>query len=168
MSKAGDAIPVTPAVRALRAAAVAFEPHFYDYVEHGGTSVAAGSLGVDEHAVIKTLVLEVEDSGKRKPLIVVMHGDREVSTKELARILGAKTVAPASPAAVEKHTGYVPGGVSPFGTRSKLPVYVEESILALDRIYLNGGKRGFLVEIAPAVLTVVLGATVVRVGVIGG
>ena len=159
-------IPVTQAVRALRVAAVAFQPHFYGYVEHGGTRVAADALGVDEHAVVKTLVFESEEGGKRKPLIVVMHGDREVSTKELARLLAVKSVAPASPAAVEKHTGYVAGGVSPFGTRSKLPVYVEETVLALERIYINGGKRGFLVEIAPAALISVLGATAVRVGVL--
>ena len=155
--------PVTSAVRVLRAAQVPFMPHTYAYVDKGGTEVAAAALGVDEHLVVKTLVFEADEAGKRKPLIVVMHGDREVSTKELARFLRVKAVAPASPAAVEKHTGYVPGGVSPFGTRSKLPVYVEESVLALDRVYINGGKRGFLVEIAPAVLTSVLGATPVRV-----
>jgi len=158
-------IPVTQAVRVLRAAAVVFQARFYDYVEHGGTRGAAEALGVDEHAVVKTLVFETEESGKRKPLIVVMHGDREVSTKELARFLGVKAVVPASPAAVEKHTGYVPGGVSPFGTRSKLPVYVEETVLALGRVYINGGKRGFLVEIGPAVLISLLGATPVQVAV---
>jgi Cys-tRNA(Pro) deacylase len=157
-------IPVTTGVRALRAAGVAFTPHLYDYIDHGGTKHAAGSLHVDEHAVIKTLVMEVHDARKTFA-IVLMHGDREVSTKQLARILNVKTASPASEADVEKNTVYIPGGVSPFGTRTPLPVYIEESILALDRAYINGGKRGFLVEIKPAELTRVLKAVPVQVAI---
>ena len=121
-------IPVTTAIRALRAAQVPFVPHFYAYQEHGGTGVAAGALGVDEHAVIKTLVMQTET---RMPLIILMHGDREVSTKQLARALGVKNVDPCDPVVVTRHTGYQVGGVSPFGTRGKLPVYVEEGIMFL-------------------------------------
>lgn len=157
--------PITQAVRVLRAAKVDFTPHLYPYVERGGTRHSSEMLGVDEHAVIKTIVLESRgEDGRSRPLIVLMHGDREISTRQLARVLGVKTVAPASEAGVEKQTGYLPGGVSPFGTRMALPVYVEESVLALDRIYINGGKRGFLVELSPSVLTSVLAATPVRVG----
>jgi Cys-tRNA(Pro) deacylase len=156
-------VPVTGAVRALRAAGVSIEPFFYPYVDHGGTRQAALSLGVGEHAVVKTLVFEVDGGAKPRPLIVLMHGDREVSTKELARHLAVKTVAPATPAAVEKHTGYQPGGVSPFGTRHPLPVYVEATILDLPAIYLNGGKRGFLVRLAPTTLARLLGAEAVTV-----
>ena len=159
-------IPMTPAVRALRAARIEFTPHPYDYVDRGGTAHAAASLGVDDHAVVKTLVMESRgDAPKPKPLLVVMHGDLEVSTRQLARLLGVKAIAPASEAAVGKWTGYVPGGVSPFGTRTALPVYVEETVLALERVYINGGKRGFLVGIAPSVLTALLRAVPVRVGV---
>ncbi len=157
-------IPITTAVRALRSAEVSFIPHFYDYIEHGGTKHAAESLGVGEHAVIKTLVMEVHEERKRF-VIVLMHGDREVSTKQLGRILGVKTVSPASPADVEKSTGYIPGGVSPFGTRTQLPVYVEETILSLPKIYINAGKRGFLVEIDPKELTQVLQAVPVQVAI---
>ncbi len=157
-------IPITTAVRALRSAGVSFVPHFYDYIEHGGTKHAAESLGVDEHAVIKTLVMEVHEA-RKKFIIVLMHGDREVSTKQLGRILGVKTVSPAIAADVEKSTGYIPGGVSPFGTRTPLPVYVEETILGLPKIYINGGKRGFLVEMDPKELTRVLQAVPVQVAV---
>lgn len=161
-------MPVTAAVRALRAAGVEFEPHVYAYLERGGTKHSAEALGVDEHAVVKTLIMEARGrEGRPQPLIVLMHGDREVSTKELARQIGAREVAPASPAAVEKHTGYVPGGVSPFGTRARLPVYVEETILALDRFLINGGRRGFLVRIAPADLERVLEPVPVRVAIEG-
>ena len=157
-------MPVTQAVRALRAAKVAFTPHLYPYVERGGTKHSSDALGVDEHVVIKTIVMEA--SGDRaRPLIVLMHGDREISTQKLARLLGVKDVTPASEAAVEKHTGYLPGGTSPFGTRTALPVYVEETVLALERIYINGGKRGFLVSLAPSVLTTLLRATAVNVAV---
>ncbi len=158
-------IPVTRAVRALRAARVEFTPHPYPYVERGGTRQSSASLGVDEHGVIKTIVLEARgDDARAQPLVVLMHGDREISTKQLARTLGVKTIEPASEAAVERHTGYQPGGVSPFGTRTALPVYVEESVLALDRIFINGGKRGFLVGLSPRVLVQVLRATAVQVG----
>lgn len=159
-------IPVTPAVRALRAARVEVLPHLYPYVDRGGTRQAAVSLGVDEHSVVKTLVFEAEKEGERKrPLLVLMHGDCEVSTKQLARFLGVKTVTPASEATVEKATGYIPGGVSPFGTRTPLPVYAEETILALERIYINGGKRGFLFEITPADLRRVVQVTPVQVAI---
>lgn len=136
--------PITPAVRFLREKNIDFIPHLYDYVEKGGTRESAKQLGVDEHAVVKTLVFETNE---KKPLIVLMHGDKEVSTKSLARFLGVKTVEPATPEKASKLTGCLVGGTSPFGTRSPMPVYVEKSIMALDKIYINGGKRGFLVEI---------------------
>src|ERR687884_1008018 len=154
--------PVTPAVRELREKKVDFEPHLYDYVEHGGTRHSAEALGVDEHAVVKTLVMETD---ARKPLIVLMHGDREVSTKQLARTLGVKGVQPCAPATAQKHTGYLVGGTSPFGTRTKLPVYVERTIFELPRIYINGGKRGFLVEIEPRVLRELLPVEEVSVAI---
>jgi len=138
--------PVTPAVRLLREHKVEFEPHLYDYVERGGTSHSAEALRVGEHAVVKPLVMEAES---KRPFIVLMHGDREVSTKNLARHLGVKSVQPATAETASKVTGYQFGGTSPFGTRMKLPVYVESTIYELDRIYINGGKRGFLVEIDP-------------------
>ena len=141
--------PVTPAVRVLRDNNVAFEPHLYAYEERGGTRHSAESLGVDEHAVVKTLVMETE---ARKALIVLMHGDCEVSTKQLAREIGAKVVQPCKPDAAQKQTGYLVGGTSPFGTRSAMPVYVERTIFGLPRIYINGGKRGFLVSLDPKVL----------------
>ena len=152
--------PVTMAIRTLRSANVAFTPHLYTWEAHGGTAASAAALGVDEHAVVKTLVFEDETA---KPCIVLMHGDREVSTKNLARHLKVKTTVPCSPATVTKHTGYVVGGVSPFGTRKALPVYVERTILELPRIYINGGRRGYLVGIAPAEVVRVLGAEVVDV-----
>lgn len=138
--------PVTPAVRLLRERKVEFDPRLYDYEERGGTRHSAESLGVDEHAVVKTLVMETD---ARKALVVLMHGDREVSTKQLARALGVKSVNPCDPATAQRHTGYMVGGTSPFGTRTKLPVYVERTIFGLPKIYINGGKRGFLVEIEP-------------------
>jgi Cys-tRNA(Pro) deacylase len=153
-------LPITTAIRALREAHVEFIPHFYSYVEHGGTGVAAEALGVDEHAVIKTLVMQTE---KHSPCIVLMHGDREVSTKQLARILHAKKVEPCDPATVLRLTGYQVGGVSPFGTRTKIPVYVEAEILLLPRVLINGGKRGFLVEITPDVLSSILHPSPVEV-----
>jgi len=145
--------PVTPAVRLLRQHGVDFQAHLYDYVEHGGTTRSSSALGVDEHQVVKTLVFETE---AKKPLIVLMHGDKQVSAKSLARHLGVKSVAPCKPEVAEKWTGYQVGGTSPFGTRTKLPVYVERTILDEPRIWINGGKRGFLVSIAPAVLTALL------------
>lgn len=144
MSK--DKAPVTPAVRALRAAGVAFTDHLYAYEEHGGTAVSARELGVDEHAVVKTLVMENE---RKEPLIVLMHGDMQVSTRRLARELGMKSVVPCSPEVATRHTGYLVGGTSPFGTRRQMPVCMERSILDLPRIYINGGKRGYLVGIDP-------------------
>ena len=140
----------TPATQFLRRHGVAFGEHPYDYVEHGGTTESARQLGVDEHQVVKTLVMEDEHA---KPLIVLMHGDRTVSTKNLARQIGAKRVEPCKPEVANRHSGYLIGGTSPFGTRKTMPVYVESSILELEQIWLNGGRRGFLVSIAPAVLT---------------
>jgi len=143
----------TPATQFLRKHGVAFTEHPYDYEEHGGTEVSARELGVDEHHVVKTLVMQDEAA---KPLIVLMHGDRKVSTKNLARQIGCKSVEPCKPEVASRHSGYMVGGTSPFGTRKAMPVYVEESILALDKIYINGGRRGYLVGIAPAVLQSVL------------
>ncbi|HEX8719408.1 MAG TPA: Cys-tRNA(Pro) deacylase [Pyrinomonadaceae bacterium] len=154
--------PVTPAVRLLRENKVEFEPHLYDYVERGGTEHSAEALGVDEHAVVKTLVMEAE--GKR-PFLVLMHGDREVSTKQLARHMGVKAVHPCDFAEAQRHTGYLVGGTSPFGTRTKLHVYAERTIFDLPVIYINGGKRGFLVSIDPAALKEVLHAEEVEVGI---
>lgn len=158
-----DKTPMTAAVRALRQAGVPFTEHPYRYVEHGGTATFAREFGVDEHAVIKTLVMEDET---KTPLVVLMHGDREVSTKELARVLGVKSVGPCAPDMAERHSGYLVGGTSPFGLRKPLPVYIEETILELPRIYINGGKRGFLVELDPKDLVRVLKPTPVRVGIV--
>lgn len=160
MSK--DKTPVTPAVRMLRASKVTFSDHPYAYEEKGGTAVSARELGVNEHNVIKTLVME--DEGKN-PLIILMHGDLQVSTKELARAMGVKQVSPCTPETAQKHSGYVVGGTSPFGTRREMPVYLEKSIAGLDRIYINGGKRGYLVGMAPAELIRVLQPTMVTVGI---
>jgi Cys-tRNA(Pro) deacylase len=157
-----SAAPVTPAVRVLRAAGVAFTEHLYRYEEHGGTRVSARELGVDEHAVVKTLVME-DDT--RAPLIVLMHGDLEVSTKQLARAIGCKHVEPCKPDVANRHSGYLVGGTSPFGTRKAMPVYVERTILDLPRIYINGGARGFLVGLAPPDLERVLNPTPVDVGI---
>ena len=161
---AHSATPVTPAVRVLRRAGVPFTEHLYRYEEHGGTRVSARELGVDEHAVVKTLVME-DDS--RAPLIVLMHGDLEVSTKKLARTIGRKHVEPCKPDEANRHSGYLVGGTSPFGTRKAMPVYIERTILDLPRIYINGGARGFLVGIAPADLVRVLNPTPVDVGISG-
>jgi Cys-tRNA(Pro) deacylase len=158
MSK--DHIPATPAIRALKENRVDFVPRPYKYEERGGTEVAARELGVDEHLTVKTLVME--DDGKA-PFIVLMHGDREVSTKDLARILGVKTVQPCDAASANRHTGYMVGGTSPFGTRKSLPVYVEETILSLPVIYINAGRKGLLVEMRPADLAKVLNLTPVSV-----
>lgn len=145
----------TPATAALKAARVAFTEHPYDYVDHGGTAESARQLGLDEHAVVKTLVMQ-DDAAK--PLIMLMHGDRKVSTKNLARQAGRKSVQPCEPEVAHRHSGYQVGGTSPFGTRKRLPVYVERSVLDLPRIWINGGRRGYLVGIAPAVLTELLHA----------
>jgi Cys-tRNA(Pro) deacylase len=152
-------VSATPAVHFLRKHAVAFTEHPYRYEAHGGTRVSSRELGVEEHAVIKTLVMQDE---AKKPLLVLMHGDREVSTKQLARQIDRKTVEPCDPGVAERHTGYAVGGTSPFGTRKPLPVYVERTVLDLDRIYINGGRRGLLVAIAPAELVRVLRAVPVE------
>jgi len=154
--------PVTPAVRALRAAGVAFTEHLYEYEEHGGTAVSARELGVDEHTVVKTLVMETDT---REPLVVLMHGDRMVSTQRLARAIGARRIVPCDPAVAQKHSGYMVGGTSPFGTRRAMPVYMERTILDLARIYINGGKRGFLVGLDPREVARLLAPVLVDVAV---
>ncbi|MBT1076427.1 Cys-tRNA(Pro) deacylase [Geobacter grbiciae] len=154
--------PVTAAVRALRAAKVPFTDHLYAYEDKGGTAVSSRELEVDEHAVVKTLIMEDET---KNPLIVLMHGDRQVSTKELARILGVKGVSPCSPDTAQKHTGYLVGGTSPFGTRRQMPVCMEETILDLPCIYINGGKRGYLVGIDPRDVVKLLNPILVRVAI---
>ena len=138
--------PITMAVRVLRDNSVEFTHHLYEYEERGGTTVSARELGVDEHAVIKTLIMEDD---QKKPMIVLQHGDREVSTKNLARQLGVKSIAPCTPAVADRHSGYQVGGTSPFGTKRAMPVYMERTIAKLPKIYVNGGKRGYLVGIAP-------------------
>jgi Cys-tRNA(Pro) deacylase len=154
--------PSTPAVLLLRRAGVTFSEHVYRYEEKGGTAVAARELGVPEHTVVKTLVME-DDAGQ--PLIVLMHGDREVSTKALARRLGRKTIAPCKPDAATRHTGYLVGGTSPFGTRKPVPVYVERTVLDLEKAYINGGSRGFLVGVAPSDIVRLLSPTLVDAAV---
>lgn len=156
--------PVTPATRLLRQHAIAFTGHLYPYAEHGGTAHSAHCLGVDEHCVIKTLIMEDE---QKHPLIVLMHGDCKVSTKELARLLDIKTITPCDPAIADKHSGYRVGGTSPFGTRRPMPTYMEASILELPLIYINGGKRGFLVGLAPADAQRLLQAVPVNVAIAG-
>jgi Cys-tRNA(Pro) deacylase len=148
-------ISETPATALLRKHKVPFTEHPYEYEEHGGTAVSSRELGVDEHHVVKTLVMQDEAA---KPLIVLMHGDCKVSTKNLARNIGCKSVEPCKPEVAQRHTGFMVGGTSPFGTKKAMPVYVEESILALETIYINGGRRGFLVGIKPQVVTEVLNA----------
>jgi Cys-tRNA(Pro) deacylase len=140
-------LPMTQAMRVLREHGVAFEPHEYAYVEKGGTRASSEALGVDEHAVVKTLVFEDE---RGEPMLVLMHGDREVSAKALARLRGVKRVAPCRPEVADRHSGYQVGGTSPFGTRRAMPVYMERSILDLPRMWINGGRRGFLISLSPA------------------
>jgi len=152
----------TSALRELRKHQVPFTEHEYRYEEHGGTRAASRQLGVDEHAVIKTIVMEDE---AKSPLVVLMHGDREVSTRQLARQTGRKTIRPCDPDTAQRHTGYMVGGTSPFGTRKALPVFIERSILGLPAIYINAGRRGLLIEIAPAELTRVLRAVPVDAAV---
>jgi Cys-tRNA(Pro) deacylase len=149
----------TPATRLLRTHGVPYTEHVYDYVEHGGTAESARQLGVSEHEIVKTLVMQTD---KGDAFIVLMHGDRMVATRELARRLGAKSVAPCAPADAERRTGYRVGGTSPFGTRTALPVHVEETILALPHILINGGRRGYLVGIDPGALATLLDAQPVR------
>jgi Cys-tRNA(Pro) deacylase len=150
------------AVRALRAAGVAFVPHLYPWEPHGGTRASSEALGVPEHAVIKTLIFETE---RRDPLCILMHGDREVSVKQLARAIGTKAVAPCAPEVADRHSGYQVGGTSPFGLRRAMPIYMQATIRELPRIYINGGSRGFLVEIAPSDAERVLAPVLVDVAV---
>lgn len=159
---AKEKLPVTTAIRHLRAEKVDFTDHLYTYEEKGGTAASSRELEVDEHAVIKSLVME-DDKGV--PLIMLMHGDRQVSTKELARVISVKQIFPCSPDTAHKHTGYLVGGTSPFGTRRQMPVYMEESIAGLERIYINGGKRGYLVGMKPSELMRVLRPILVTVGI---
>jgi Cys-tRNA(Pro) deacylase len=158
MKKAAK-VSETPATRFLRSHGVEHTEHVYDYVEHGGTAESSRQLGVPEHEVVKTLVMQTD---RGDPFIILMHGDKSVITRELARALGVKSVQPCTPADAQRHTGYLVGGTSPFGTRKALPVYVEASALELPRILINGGRRGYLVGIAPRVLTELLDATPVR------
>ncbi len=150
MAKKTPHVSETPATQFLRRAGVDFSEHVYDYVEHGGTAESARQLGVPEHEVVKTLVMQDD---KAQAMIVLMHGDRQVSTKSLAREIGVKSVEPCKPEVAQRHSGYLVGGTSPFGTKKELPVYVEASVLVLPRILINGGRRGFLIGIDPAVLT---------------
>jgi Cys-tRNA(Pro) deacylase len=150
----------TPATAVLQKAGVAYTEHEFQYVEHGGTSHSSASMGVPEHHVIKTLVME-DDKGE--PLVVLMHGDRKVSTKELARQAGARRIAPCKPEAATRHSGYLIGGTSPFGTRKRMPIYLERSVLDLPRIYINGGRRGYLLGMDPAELVRVLSPALVEV-----
>ena len=161
MAKKTTHISETPATAFLRGHGVSFSEHVYDYVEHGGTEESARQLGVPEHAVIKTLVMQDD---KAQPLVVLMHGDKQVSTKNLARQIGAKSVEPCKPEVAQRHSGYLVGGTSPFGLRKPMPVYIEASALALPRICINGGRRGYLVGIAPQVLVDLLGAKPVNCG----
>ena len=162
MSTKKEKFPATPATRWLQAQGVAFSGHLYPYKERGGTTHSARCLNVAEHQIIKTLVMENEH---RQPLIVLMHGDCQVSTKELARLLGVKTIAPCDPVVASKHSGYLVGGTSPFGVRKAMPVYLEASILDLPLIYLNGGKRGFLISLLPAEVQRLLQPTRINVAI---
>jgi Cys-tRNA(Pro) deacylase len=154
--------PVTAAIRVLRDHKVTFEPVQFNYIEKGGTAHSSSVLGVDEHTIVKTLIME---DGNKAPLCVLMHGDFDVSTKNLARQLGIKAIQPCKPEIADKHSGYQVGGTSPFGLRQDMPIYVEETIMELDRIFINGGKRGFLVSIEPKVLLEVLNAKLVKASV---
>jgi Cys-tRNA(Pro) deacylase len=155
MAKKDRHVSETPATQWLRQHRIAFSEHVYDYVDHGGTAESARQLGVDEHSVVKTLVMQDE---RAQPLVVLMHGDKQVSTKNLARAIGVKSVEPCKPDVAQRHSGYQVGGTSPFGLRKPMPVYVEAGVLELPQIFINGGRRGFLVGIAPSVLIEALGA----------
>jgi len=157
-----ERIPSTPAIRVLRKSGIIFTPRPYKYEDRGGTKVAARELNCDEHQTVKTLVMEDAD---KKPFIILMHGDMEVSTKELAREIGTKTVTPCDPQTAQKHTGYMVGGTSPFGTRKNMPIYMEESISDLSTVLINAGRRGFLVEIQPAEIVRILDPIPVKVGI---
>lgn len=154
--------PVTPAIHMLREHSVEFTPHLYTYQEKGGTAVSSKELNVPEHIVIKTLIMETD---KKEPLIVLMHGNKSVSTKELARSIGSKSVSPCQPETANRHSGYQVGGTSPFGTRKKMPIYMEKTILELPLIYINGGSRGFLVSLSPKEAARILNPTPVSVGI---
>jgi Cys-tRNA(Pro) deacylase len=155
MAKKDRHVSETPATQWLRQHRIAFSEHVYDYVDHGGTAESARQLGVDEHSVVKTLVMQDE---RAQPLVVLMHGDKQVSTKNLARAIGVKSVEPCKPEVAQRHSGYQVGGTSPFGLRKPMPVYVEAGVLELSQIFINGGRRGFLVGIAPSILIEALGA----------
>ena len=155
MARKDPHVSETPATQMLRAAGIVFTEHRYGYVDHGGTAESAAQLGVDEHSVVKTLVMQDDEA---QPLIVLMHGDRQVSTKNLAREIGVKNIAPCKPEVAQRHSGYVVGGTSPFGLRKAMPVFVEATVLALPKIHINGGRRGYLVGIAPQVLVDLLAA----------
>jgi Cys-tRNA(Pro) deacylase len=159
---AHDKPPATAAIRVLRVHKVPYTDHLYTYEERGGTAVASRALGVEEHAVVKTIVME-DDQGR--PMIVLMHGDRQISTKGLARHCGVKSISPCHPGVARRHTGYVVGGTSPFGTRTPMPVYIERTILDLDTIYVNAGRRGYLVGISPSDLVRVLRPEPVEVAI---
>jgi Cys-tRNA(Pro) deacylase len=161
MSK--EDLPITPAVRVLRQKKISFIPYIHRYEEHGGTQLAAEMIGVPENFVIKTLVMETNE---KKPLIILMHGNLEVSTKQMARIIGTKQVQPCDAGTAQRYTGYQFGGTSPFGTRHPLPVYVEKTILDLQKIYINGGKRGFIIEINPQDLRTAFHITLVEAAVL--
>jgi len=152
-------ISETPATQLLRKQGIAFGEHPYDYVDHGGTGESARQLNVPEHEVVKTLIMEDE---RAQPLVVLMHGDCSVSTKNLARQIGCKSVQPCKPEVAQRHSGYLVGGTSPFGTKKRMPVYVESSVLDLERIYINGGRRGYLISLAPQALTSLLDAKPVQ------
>ncbi len=157
-----EKFPITPAIRLLRENNIPCTSHLYPYEEHGGTAHSARCLGVDEHAVIKILIMEDD---RKQPLIVLMHGDRKVSTRELARLRGVKTISPCDSAIADKHSGYQIGGTSPFGVRKLMPVYLEASILDLPRLYINGGKRGFLVGLVPADVQLLLQPLLAQVAI---
>ena len=154
---------MTPATEFLASHGVAYTEHHYEYVEHGGTGVSSNALGVPEHEVVKTLIMETD---KGDPLVVLMHGDCKVSTKELARVAGVKRIFPSRPEAAQRHSGYLVGGTSPFGTRKRMPVYLERSVLDLPRIYINGGRRGYLLGMPPAELERVLSPILVDVALV--
>jgi Cys-tRNA(Pro) deacylase len=156
-----EKIPSTSAIRSLKANGINFTPRPYNYEERGGTRVASRELGIEKHEAVKTIVMEDD---RKNPLIVLMHGDREISTKKLARLLGVKTITPCDPKVAMRHTGYMVGGTSPFGTRKTLPVYIEESILALEKIFINAGRRGLLVEMSVQDLVKILEPRAINVG----
>jgi Cys-tRNA(Pro) deacylase len=164
MDMGKDKLPITPGIRFLRAAKVSYTDHLYKYEERGGTTVSARELKVDEHSVVKTLVMEDE---QKRPVIVLMHGDCQVSTKELARQIGVKAITPCTPETAEKHTGYKLGGTSPFGTRRMLPIYLEAGILDLPTIYINAGQRGYLVGLNPRDILPLLNPVLVKVSISG-